>query len=228
MRILIIEDENKTASYLSKGLKEHGFMPLVAATADDGLHFATAYSCGLIILDMKRTGRNGCPVLAELRQAGSDAPVVCLSDRDSAEERVKALEQGADDFLVKPFAFSELLARIKAILRRGVTIRNEPLRIADLEVDVLRHRARRSGKCIDLTFKEFLLLALLLRHPGEVLSRTFIAEQVWDMNFECESNVIDAVIRRVRKKIDGPFRKALIHTVRGRGYVLEDRNPLPA
>jgi two-component system copper resistance phosphate regulon response regulator CusR len=223
MRILIIEDERKTAAYLRKGLTENGFVVDVAARGEDGLHLACTLACDLIILDVTLPDKDGWFVLTDLRRKGQKTPVLFLTARDSVSDRVKGLGLGADDYLVKPFAFSELLARIHAILRRGPSVQPEAIRIADLEVDFPRHKVLRSGKCVDLTAKEFLLLGLLIRRAGEVLSRAYIAEQVWDMNFECDSNVVDVVIRRLRKKVDGPFGKKMIHTVRGMGYVLEDR-----
>ena len=168
-------------------------------------------------------GRDGWSVLRGLRDAGKRTPVLLLTARDSVEDRVKGLNLGADDYLVKPFAFSELLARIRSILRRGPSRNPETLDVADLEIDLPRHRATRSGRRLDLTPKEFALLTLLARRRGEVLSRTLIAEQVWDMNFEGDSNVVDVHVRRLRAKVDEPFGKPLIHTVRGAGYVLDER-----
>ena len=166
-------------------------------------------------------------MLKSLRER-KDTPVIFLTARDRVEDRVKGLEFGADDYLVKPFAFSELLARIRALLKRGKSREPEVLRIADLEVDLLRRKVFREGTRIDLTAKEFALLALLLRHRGEVMSRTTIAEQVWDMNFDSDTNVVEVAVRRLRSKIDDPFDKKLVHTVRGMGYVLEDRGALHA
>ncbi len=221
MRILVIEDEKKTAGYLRKGLTENGFVVDVAERGEDGLHLASTLDCDLIILDVMLPDRDGWSLLSELRRSGNQTPVLFLTARDSIQDRVKGLKLGADDYLVKPFAFSELLARIRALLRRGPGRQPDVLRIGDLEIDFPCHKVLRSGKCVDLTAKEFLLLSLLARHAGQVLSRTFIAEQVWDMNFECDSNVIDVAIRRLRKKVDGPFNRKLIHTARGTGYVLE-------
>jgi len=167
--------------------------------------------------------RNGWAVLSEIRRSGRQTPVIFLTAKDSVADRVQGLEIGADDYLVKPFSFSELLARIRSILRRGPSRQPDVLRIADLEIDHVRHKATRGGMSLDLTQKEFTLLSLLARHKGEVLSRMLIAEQVWDMNFDSDTNAIDVAIRRLRRKVDAPFEEKLIHTVRGMGYILEER-----
>jgi two-component system copper resistance phosphate regulon response regulator CusR len=223
MKLLIVEDERKTASYLRKGLTENGFAVDVAAGGDDGLRLALAGDYDLLILDVMLPGRDGWSVLEELRQAGKQTPVLFLTARDAIDDRVKGLELGADDYLVKPFAFAELLARVRTILRRGAAGQPETLRVADVELDLLRHRASRAGRRLDLTPKEFALLALLARRAGEVLSRRLIAEQVWDIDFESDSNVVDVHVRRLRAKVDDPFERRLIHTVRGVGYVLAER-----
>jgi two-component system copper resistance phosphate regulon response regulator CusR len=223
MHILIIEDEKKTSAYLKKGLSESGLIVDVANQGEDGLRNALRVNYDLIILDIMLPKRDGWSIITELRHNGRQTPVLFLTARDSIQDRVKGLELGADDYLVKPFAFSELLARIRSILRRSPTQQPEILRVADLEIDFLRHKAMRGGKRLDLTHKEFVLLSLLARRTGEVLYRTYIAEQVWDMNFDSDTNVVDVAIRRLRSKIDDPFPKKLIHTVRGMGYVLEDR-----
>ncbi|MBI4620791.1 MAG: heavy metal response regulator transcription factor [Desulfobacterales bacterium] len=223
MRILIIEDERKTAAYLRKGLTENGFVVDITNDGDEGLFFATTHEYDLIILDVMLPERDGWSIIAEIRRGGKQTPVLFLTARDSVHDRVRGLELGADDYLVKPFSFSELLARVRAILRRGPTRQPEILRIADMEINLLRHKAIRGGQHLDLTPKEFTLLSLLVQRAGEVLSRTMIAEQVWDMNFDSDTNVVDVAIRRLRRKADDPFEKKLIHTIRGVGYVLEER-----
>ena len=224
MRILLVEDDRKTAAYLRKGMRENGFVVDDAAEGVEGLHLASSREYDLIVLDVMLPGRDGWSVLEGLRSAGRRTPVLFLTARDGVEDRVRGLNLGADDYLVKPFAFSELLARIGSILRRGPARAPESIRVADLEVDAVRHRASRSGRRLDLTPKEFALLSLMARRRGEVLSRTLIAEQVWDMNFEGDSNVVDVHVRRLRSKVDEPFGRPLIHTVRGTGYVLEVRS----
>lgn len=223
MRILVVEDEEKTAAYLRKGLTEHGFVVDVCGQGEEGLHQARQSNYDLIILDVMLPEQDGWSVLAELRKGGNQTPVLYLTARDAVQDRVKGLELGADDYLVKPFAFSELLARIRTILRRGQPRQADVLTVADLEIDLLKHRATRGGQRLDLTPKEFLLLELMMRRQGEVLSRTLIAEQVWDMNFDSNTNVVDVNVRRLRSKVDDLYEKKLIHTVRGVGYVLEDR-----
>ena len=223
MRILVVEDETKIAAFLRKGLTESGFVVDVAGGGEDGLHRARSIAYDLIILDVMLPQLDGWAILKTLRQEGKQTPVLYLTARDSVPDRVKGLELGADDYLVKPFAFSELLARIRSILRRGPARQPETIRVADLEVDLARLRATRAGQRLDLTPKEFALLSLLVRRTGEVLSRTLIAEQVWDMNFDSDTNVVDVHIRHLRAKLDDPFARKLIHTVRGVGYVLEER-----
>ena len=223
MKVLVVEDEPKSAAYLAKGLGESGFVVDVASDGENGLVLARSGGYELIVLDVMLPGRDGLSVLAELRRGGAQTPVILLTARDRVQDRVLGLDQGADDYLVKPFAFSELLARIRTVLRRSVARRPELIRIGDLEVDVARQRVSRSERRIDLTAKEFLLLSLLARRAGEPLSRTLIAEEVWDMNFDPGTNVVDVHVRRLRAKVDEPFERKLIHTVRGVGYVLEDR-----
>ena len=223
MRILVVEDEGKTAAYLRKGLSESGFVVDVSNRGDDGLHMALTQQYDLIILDVMLPARDGCAVLDAIRKAGKQTPVLILTALNSVPDRVKGLERGADDYLVKPFAFSELLARIRSILRRSPGRQPETLRVADLELDLVRHRVMRGDRRLDLTAKEFVLLSLLVRRQGEVLSRTLIAEQVWDMHFDSDTNVVDVAVRRLRLKVDDPFPVKLIHTVRGLGYVLEER-----
>lgn len=221
MKILVIEDEMKTSRFLRKGLSEAGYVVDVAADGPGGLHLALEVDFDLIVLDVMLPELDGWQVLAGLRKAGRNAPVLMLTARDAVHERVRGFELGADDYLVKPFAFSELLARVRSLLRRSTARAQETIRTADLEIDLLRHRATRAGQKIDLTTKEFLLLTLLARRAGEVLSRTLIAEMVWDMNFDSSTNVVDVNVRRLRSKVDDPFSLKLIHTVRGAGYVFE-------
>jgi two-component system copper resistance phosphate regulon response regulator CusR len=222
MRILIVEDERKAADYLHKGLTECGYVCNVAVRGDDGLHLALTEHFDLVVLDVMLPGRDGWSVLASLRRAGRQTPVLFLTARDTVEDRVKGLEAGADDYLVKPFAFSEFIARVRSILRRGPSRQPEILCIADLELDLPRHKAARAGQRLDLTPKEFALLSLLARRKGEVLSRTLISELVWEMNFDSDTNVVDVAVRRLRAKVDDSFPLKLIRTVRGVGYVLED------
>ena len=224
MRALIIEDEVKTAQYLKKGLLEHGFVVDVAHRGDDGLHLSLTGDYVIIILDVMLPDQDGWSVIAELRRSGKQTPVVFLTARDSLQDRIKGLELGGDDYVVKPFSFSELLARIRTVLRRGPDRHPEIIRIADLEIDFHRHRATRNNKRLDLSPKEFLLLWLMARHAGEVLTRTYISEQVWDINFDSDTNIVDVAILRLRKKVDDQFSVKLIHSIRGVGYVLEDRS----
>lgn len=224
MRALVIEDELKTAAYLRQGLSENGFVVQVCTNGEDGLHQALTVENDLIILDVMLPRRDGWSILAALRRAGKQTPVLFLTARDAIQEKIKGLELGADDYIVKPFDFSELLARVRTILRRGPARQQEVLQVADLHLDTVRHKATRAGSRLDLTAKEFALLELLMRHQGEPVSRTIIAEQVWDINFDSDLNVLEVAIRRLRTKVDDPFPNKLIHTVRGVGYVLEERN----
>lgn len=225
MKLLVVEDEIKLAEYLHKGLTEEGFVVDVAHNGIDGLHLATELAYDLIVLDGMLPGIDGLAVLAALRQS-RQTPVLMLTARGQVEDRVKGLQGGADDYLVKPFAFSELLARIGALLRRGpahTEASNARVSICDLEMDLIGRKATRAGQRLELTAKEFALLALLARRKGQILSRTTLAEQVWDMNFDSDTNVVEVAIRRLRAKMDDPFRPKLLHNVRGMGYVLEDR-----
>ena len=221
MRILIVEDEPKTGAYLKQGLAEAGYVTDLAANGTDGAHLGVHEDYDLVVLDVMLPGIDGWQVLKALRDAGRQVPVLFLTARDDVDDRVRGLEAGADDYLAKPFAFAELLARVKSLLRRGRAREPEVLRLADLEVDALRRRVTRGGRRIDLTPKEFALLLLLLRRQGEVLPRSLIASQVWDMNFDSETNVIDVAVRRLRAKVDDDFDVKLIRTVRGMGYVLD-------
>ena len=224
MKILIVEDELKTGTYLKQGLSEAGFITDLAVNGVDGQHLALTEAFDLIILDVMLPGINGWDVLSAIRAAGKSMPVLFLTARDQVDDRVKGLELGADDYLVKPFAFSELLARVRTLLRRGKIVEPDTLVVADLELNLIRRRANRGGQRIDLTAKEFVLLTLFLQHQGEVLSRTLIASRVWDMNFDSDTNVVEVAIRRLRAKVDDDFELKLIHTVRGMGYVMELRD----
>lgn len=225
MRLLVVEDEIKTGDYLRQGLTEAGFLVTLMRNGLDGHHMAMTETFELIILDVMLPDVDGWRIIQALRQAGKQTPVLFLTARDSVNDRVKGLELGADDYLVKPFAFAELLARVRTLLRRGVTqVLVEQLKVADLLLDLPRRRANRGGRKIALSQKEFNLLELLIRRQGEVLTRSLIASQVWDMNFDSDTNVIDVAIRRLRAKIDDDFEPKLIHTVRGMGYKLDVEN----
>lgn len=222
MKILVVEDERKMGDYLKQGLTETGYVVELARDGIDGLHLIMSEEYDLAILDIMLPGPDGLQILRTIRTAGKDMPVLFLTARDHVNDRVAGLEMGADDYLVKPFAFSELLARVRTLLRRGIRSRNSDLlHAADLELDLVRRRVTRAGTRINLTAKEFALLELLLRRQGEVLPRSLIASQVWDINFDSDSNVIDVAMRRLRVKMDEGFHMKLIHSVRGMGYVLD-------
>ncbi|MGX6571256.1 heavy metal response regulator transcription factor [Cupriavidus necator] len=220
MKVLVIEDEARTAAYLQKGLTESGFVVDVAKSGTDGLHLAEEMAYDVILLDVMLPGADGWSVLKSIRRR-RNTPVLFLTARDEVSDRVKGFDLGADDYLVKPFAFAELLARIRRCLRQSIGRESERLVIADLEIDVLGRRVSRGGAKVELTAQEFALLHLLARRCGEVLSRPSIASHVWDVNFDTDTNVVDVAIRRLRAKIDDPFQTKLIHTVRGMGYVLD-------
>lgn len=222
MKILIIEDEAKTADYLHKGLSEHNCAIDVARNGIDGRYLAIENEYDVIVLDVMLPGVDGFGVLEALR-ARRQTPVIMLTARDLVEDRVRGLQSGADDYLVKPFSFLELMARLQALVRRGKPLETAQLQIADLHVDLIARKATRSGLRLDLTSKEFLLLTTLGRRCGQILSKTEIAELVWDMHFDSNTNVVEVAIKRLRQKIDDPFERQLLHTVRGMGYVLESR-----
>jgi two-component system copper resistance phosphate regulon response regulator CusR len=228
MRLLVVEDEPKLAEYLKKGLSENGYVVDVARDGIEGRHLATEGEYDLLLLDLMLPGVDGFGVLKAVRAKGA-LPVLMLTARDKVEDRVRGLSEGADDYLVKPFAFSELLARVAALLRRGNAASangngGTQLKLADLEIDLVSRKAWRAQTRLELTAKEFALLTLLLRRRGQILSRTTLAEQVWDMNFDSDTNVVEVAVRRLRAKIDDPFSPKLLHNVRGMGYVLEERS----
>jgi two-component system copper resistance phosphate regulon response regulator CusR len=224
MKILLIEDEVRAAAYLQQGLTENGYVVEVAYSGTDGLHAAVNGDHDLIILDVMLPGIDGFAVLSALRTS-KQTPVLMLTARARVDDKVKGFDLGADDYLVKPFEFPEMLGRIRALLKRGINQSAPDIhRFEDLEIDPVKHRATRAGHRIDLSAKEFALLVLLVRRAGQVLSRTQIASMVWDINFDSDTNVVEVAIRRLRAKLDEPFEKKLIHTVRGVGYVLESRS----
>jgi two-component system copper resistance phosphate regulon response regulator CusR len=226
MRLLVVEDEPKLAQYLCKGLSEHGHVVDLARDGVEGRKLAIGGNHDLVLLDVMLPGLDGFGVLRAIRAESTTRPVLMLTARDAVEDRVRGLEEGADDYLVKPFAFSELLARVGALLRRSAPVGETAvtqLHVADLDMDLLARRASRAGQRLDLTAKEFNLLTLLLRRSGQILSRTTLAERVWGMNFDSDTNVVEVAVRRLRAKLDDPFPAKLLHTVRGMGYVLEER-----
>ena len=224
MKILLVEDEAKTGDYLKQGLNEAGFVTDWVQDGLSGQQQAMTGEYDLIILDVMLPARTGWEILEDIRRAGLQIPVLFLTARDQVEDRVKGLESGADDYLVKPFAFAELLARIRTLLRRERVREPDQLQAGDLVLDLRRRRAQRGEQRMDLTAKEFALLELLMRRQGEILPRSLIASQVWDMNFDSDTNVVEVAVRRLRSKVDDPFATKLIHTVRGMGYVLEEKD----
>jgi heavy metal response regulator len=221
--MLVIEDEPSVAGFLERGLREAGFAVDVADNGEDGCHTACTEHYDVIVLDLMLPGRDGLSVLGELRGRGLTTPVICLTARDAVDDRVKGLDLGADDYLAKPFSFAELLARIRALLRRGAALATNPIVVGDLSVDVVTRQVYRGGRRIDLSAREYALLEYLARHAGQVLSRTMILEKVWDMYQDPLTNVVDVHINRLRKKVDHGFAKPLVHTMRGVGYVLRDQ-----
>lgn len=217
MNILVVEDEPKAGNYLLNGLQELGYSVSLARDGVDGLHQALETPFDVIVLDVMMPKMDGWEVLRRLRRE-ADTPVLFLTARDDIADRIKGLELGADDYLIKPFSFAELVARLRTLTRRGPSREEEQLNIADLQIDVLKRRVTRAGTRITLTNKEFALLHLFATHPGQVLSRSLIASRVWDMNFDSDTNVVDVAVRRLRLKIDDPFQLKLIHSVRGIGY----------
>ena len=220
MRAFVVEDEPGVAAFISRGLREAGFSVDVSADGADAYQRAQVESYDVILLDLMLPGRDGLSVLRSLRQDGNRTPVICLTARDSVDDRVRGLDLGSDDYLAKPFSFAELLARIRAVLRRGMVVADNPIIVGDLSVDLATRQVRRQDRRIDLSAREFALLEYLTRHAGQVLSRTMILEKVWDTHQDPLTNVIDVHINRLRKKIDHGFTAPLIHTIRGVGYVL--------
>ena len=221
MRILVVEDERRIAAFIKRGLEEERYAVDVAYDGEEALDWAAVVDYDLIVLDVLLPKKDGIQVCRELRVQGNQVPILMLTARDAVEDRVRGLDSGADDYLVKPFAFQELLARIRALLRRGGEVKSTRLQVGDLVLDTITHRADRSGQVIELTAREYALLEFLMRHPGQALSRTQIAEHVWNYDFYSTSNVVDVYIRYLRRKIDKSFEVKLIKTVRGMGYKIE-------
>jgi two-component system, OmpR family, copper resistance phosphate regulon response regulator CusR len=225
MKILVVEDEERVAHFIQKGLQEEGHAVDLSFDGEDGSFLAEVNDYDLIILDLMLPKKNGIVVCREIRGRGVVTPVLMLTARDTVEDKVRGLDAGADDYLGKPFAFEELLARVRALLRRRSESKSPVLKMADLELDPMSRRVNRSGKPIRLTTKEYALLEYLMRNPNKVLSRTLIGEHVWDMNFDPESNVIDVYVSHLRSKVDKGFDPPLIHTLRGQGYIISDEQP---
>ncbi|MCB9852087.1 MAG: response regulator transcription factor [Phycisphaerales bacterium] len=222
MRALIIEDDRGVASFLERGLRENGFGVDVSFDGDSGYAVAARNEHDIIVLDLMLPGRDGFSILRDIRRSGQTTPVICLTARDAVDDRVTGLDFGADDYLVKPFSFAELLARIRALMRRGTLLADNPIQIGDLSIDIVTRQVQRAGRRIDLSAREFSLLEYLARHAGQVVSRTMLLEKVWDMNRDPQTNVVDVHINRLRKKVDHGFSQALIHTMRGVGYVMRE------
>ena len=225
MKILVVEDEERVSQFIQKGLREEGHAVDAAFDGEEGGFLAEVNDYDLIILDLMLPKKNGIMVCREIRERGVATPVLMLTARDSTGDKVRGLDAGADDYLTKPFAFEELLARVRALLRRGSETKTPTLKTADLELDPMSRRVTRDGKPIRLTTKEYALLEYMMRNPDKVLSRTLIGEHVWDMNFDPESNVIDVYVSHLRNKVDKGFSRPLIHTLRGQGYMLSDQAP---
>lgn len=222
MRILLVEDEEKVSRFIVRGLKSDGHAIDAASDGNEGQRYLSSYKYDLVILDLNLPGMSGTDLLQQIRQKNTTVPVLVLTARDSLTDKVRNFEQGADDYLTKPFAFAELLVRIKALLRRGPVNRSSVLRVSDLELDRVKHMVRRQEKMIELTSKEFSLLEYLMVNAGRVLSRTMIIEHVWDQSFEGLTNIVDVYVRQLRAKLDDNFPKKLIHTVRSVGYVISE------
>ena len=222
MRILLVEDEKKVADIIARGLKAERYAVDVCHDGQQGWDTANAYDYDLIILDLMLPGLSGTEILERVRRKNTQVPILVLTARDHMEDKVSNFEKGADDYLTKPFAFAELLVRIKALLRRGPVNRSSVLRVGDLEIDRLSQKVKRAGKKIELTGKEYSLLEYLATHPGRVFSRTMIIEHVWDQSFQGLTNIVDVYVRHLREKLDDPFENKLLHTVRGVGYSLSD------
>ena len=225
MKILVVEDEERVSQFIQKGLREEGHAVDVAFDGEEGGFLAEVNDYDLIILDLMLPKKNGLVVCREIRERGVATPVLMLTARDNTDDKVRGLDAGADDYLTKPFAFEELLARVRALLRRRSEAKTPTLKIADLELDPMSRRVTRDGKPVRLTTKEYALLEYMMRNPNKVLSRTLIGEHVWDMNFDPESNVIDVYVSHLRNKVDKGFALSLIHTMRGQGYMLSDEAP---
>jgi two-component system OmpR family response regulator len=221
MRILLVEDEVKMARALRRGLEQEGHAIDVSTDGNDGLSKALEYDYDAVVLDVMLPGRDGFSICRELRASGRWSPVLMLTARDAVDDRIRGLDAGADDYLVKPFAFGELLARLRALVRRGPTERPPMISVGDVELDPAAHTVTRSGRTVDLSAREFALLEFLMRHPGEVLSRSRILEQVWDYSYSGFSNVVDVYVAYLRRKLERPFGRPLIRTVRGVGYALD-------